>query len=262
MILKYSLVPGLAAYLEMMSKWVMKSHLNGCGKEKSWSVFYQNVQAMSHDQLPSALLNYVALSVFEDFLCVEYPNVLPPTTDFVNEHTVTKEDLQVLHYVGGAILRKLRKASNDNYLPYIEALTCGATDVTVSADTLEQEPTSSNFMSEFTRSKDRGGLMYMHDEAVEILGHIESIFRNFVDKSVINVHDFVKQCSIRIGDKLVEYFHVRGELIEDDILSDILHDICSHFFNIRIHHRCKIMKEKLSVKKTKGLRKTLKMKAE
>lgn len=161
--------------------------------------------------------------------------------------TVSSEEKDILHYIGGSIVHSLRAQVKDEDLDRLAVIKCLSSD----------KPPSGTGRS-LTSLYDRGGLTYVRNEVVTCLVRSEENFRLYC-----NADRFL---ATSISDKLITsefYKCTYNSLATEKAKEDILQRLLKQFFKIRIHHKCKRYMDKYRLEsklssKQKGIRKELK----
>lgn len=213
---------------------VHKSRLVGINREASQMAFYQQaadgmpqVTALTGD---NQLTMWMALQIFNQLLDAMSHNAQVHT----QVGKITSEEADIAHYIGGCVISKLRKRSR----------TDGEREV-LSFFVSEEAPEEGTLVN----VKSRGRLTNITKDTESMFVELEQVFRDIFphsDKSVSEMQykDVCYKNQV-IQDCFFNSVHsVESTSDKEKIFSKILH----LFFKIRVHHKCKIIIDKVRSK--------------
>ncbi len=245
------------AALSKMSQWARNGAFPGMSKENSWGKFNQNVLGIkvNIDGLSPHVITLLCIRVFTAFLARKWTRINQnKTLATAMERKLDRRDFEVLAYIAGYIVRKLKyrylRTKKPGKQCIVELLATNSNDPAVQ-------------YAKLIETKDRGGLFYVKQSMVELLAVVECRFRDFCRGSEFSIQKFISECVPVCEDDFLFCIEDSGEtneLSEADMHS-VLCDVLRLFSKIRIHHRCKVLSEKVKGTK-KSLRKGLKKQSE
>ncbi len=239
-----------------LEKCVVVGQLVSYSKERSWTKFNKLMAAgklVKSDLLPDQSLTFVAFDVFTNLL----NRIWPPKEPLkVHNKTVKKRDYEILAYIGGSLLRKikdhLRKHKRYEELRLIELLVCEPGD-------------EGQEYGKLVRVKDRGGLTYLTQCTVELFGKIEAFFREKTEnRRSYSIDAFLSEGLPFIEDDFMFAINETGDggSFTPQVIHKVMTRLLKKFFTCRAHHRCKVLIEPIRLEhRKKGLRKSLKKKS-
>ena len=160
---------------------------------------------------------------------------------------ITQEEADVAHYIGGFVCCKLKQ--RNKLYEYKEVL---------SALESAEEPKPKTLLT----AKSRGQLTNLSKDGQSFFVELEQIFRDTFPSTVTTVseHDFCQRCMA--SDVVQDCFHSCTHCIDTMKKDNVLTDMISLYFKVRIHQKCKCVVDKIrntkrDSKKEKALRSKL-----
>lgn len=223
--------------------------LNGCiiigsfknqSKEKSWVKFHTTVQSIKLPPLDDQVCIFLCMSVFQAAL-----NRLWPVVNEVGgalETKVGNEDNDIISYIGGSVLRKLREKVRDGeYGRCLQHMQCTPEEAV---------------QATLTQTKDRGGLTFLGEKTFIFFKKAEAEFRARNDEKPVDRHTFMSGSYEALKEDFCKIFS--DSSFPDSVLEQVLRDVMVTFHKIRIHHRGRVLMQKLEQTRKKSLRRSLK----
>ena len=230
----YLIVKELAPRLDWLNGCLTdRWHLLPISREKVWSSYHEallanlnNLTELTGSRLISSL---ISLNSMKHLIKVNYT---PPAATTPPPVDLTERDYDILVYVSGFILRKLKKNPLTEYL--------------------ETEVTTSGLIG----TKNRGGLIQPKEEVVKIVEEMEVVFRQLAEKSVNRDLFFQLLLENDIQTNFLELF--KEVSCMSDSVDHFYVEFCNIFFLVRSHHKCRtLVEEYVRCNKTKRKSKAL-----
>lgn len=231
-------------------------------KEKAWTKFHvamlnpKNVEPISNFA-GQDVSTWLCFALFEEM--TEYAFCSKESEVQVYATTLNKHDKDVISYVGGAVVQKLRQRA---YRLKDSSDKNGILDCVQNLSVDEARKGS------MTEMLDRGGLVKLHPRIELLFESLEIKFRSlFKGFSVSLPFEAFFHESMTL-DEVSAAFHNQLYNIhsEETLKEKLLRDLIFLFFKIRTHHQCKTFmddfyKQTHKEKREKGLRKRLRQNA-
>lgn len=215
----------------------MRTTFKASSKDKSWNRFHEKVKEIRIPYLNVRLSRYLCLCIFEACLRRLWPeaNIFQELLD----SNVTDDDYDVISYIAGSVLSKLRRQASGDPLRLINSLTCTSEDAAHAT---------------LTEIKDRGGLTYIGEGTFNLFKKAEGFFKSSNPNEKV---PFISQCKALLAE---DFYALVEEEYSDSVIEGVLDGIISKFFKIRINHRGKVLMQKAKDGgvRQKSLRTTLK----
>ena len=103
----YSSVSAIAKKLEGLPGWIAGGKLVGFAKERSWKKFQANILNVKVENVADYLVQYIATDVYDKLLEQKHPAY--PLKDYALEHPIDTVDKEIIAYIAGCIMHKLKK---------------------------------------------------------------------------------------------------------------------------------------------------------
>ena len=188
---------------------------------------------------------------------------------------ITTEEENVVYYVGGyvvhALIRKYERLANQSANRYAKYLRSFASDVSIANSDDHTYASLDEFVSHWLHLQDKGGLVKVNDQAFRLFLSIENVVRvelpakllgKFYEDST-SYKDKILDSVLQDGEVSRCWIILLGEVAQTEDGKNLLTDIISLWIHSRGYgltsswlERHKREKE-LTVRKTKGLRKSL-----
>ena len=213
-----------------------------------WEVFLVKCS----EKVPPLLYQHITDELFEDIIkkSLGVSTKLPASESATNVEALSNEEENAIHYVGGYVLRELKKDhSNSSILPLIEKLTV-----------TEKRSTRIEPSQQWVMSVDRGGLTKITDEAFQCFCDIEIAMRRYL--KVDNTRDMNEQFSNKVVDAILHDENLlfdwcfAVECIEEEVATQCLEKIIKKWFVIRGFSFAKSLMEMYKQASKKGTDKT------
>ncbi|XP_076447573.1 uncharacterized protein LOC143284615 [Babylonia areolata] len=247
---------------------VPRSKFLNAAKERAWGnyhcAFLKNMESLTETTKSSQVSAWIALRIFQRLVSDCYCN---RKSDCEPDTFIPEEEKTVIRYVAGSVIKKIKQKlwrlqKNHHIDEQIECLN----NLTLHSG---EEEGCSQSATDMTKLLDRGGLTYVKPNISEMFCTVEVVFRQLAgtgnDVKEVSVNSFVAACleSTDVTERYYDTLYQCGQSLSTKIAGDVLIHILDLFFRIRIHHKMKIMMDKVRYelnlkKKQKGLRKTLK----
>ena len=190
--------------------------LAGITKEKSWTNFHHLVPTLQVPGVTANVSSFIALKVFSSMVLRKWPK---ESEKPIVGTELTESDNDVLVYIGGAIVHKLKSRYTDpTKQNLIVMLACGSDDPCAC-------------FSKLTKTKDRGGLTYIKQNALEMLKKMEKLFMSKVNDGQIK-EKFVSDCKQLIEDDFLFCLYESGDFSksDDENVVAVMSDVINLFF--------------------------------
>ena len=213
-----------------------------------WEAFLAGVGG----KVPPLLYQHITDELFEDIIKKSFglSSKLPASESAANIEALSNEEENTIHYVGGYVLRELKKdRCNSSILPLIEKLIVP-----------EKRPTKIDPSRQWVTSVDRGGLTKITDEAFQCFCDIEIAIRRYL--KVDNTRDMNEQFSKKVVDAILHDENLlfdwcfAVECIEEEAATQCLEKIVKKWFVIRGFLFAKSLMEMYKQASKKGTDKT------
>lgn len=226
-----------------------KSKLSGVNKEHCQAAFYKmmaagvpDLTALSGDH---QLTMWLCINVLAEFWTSSSPLIEPKSSATLD--AITLEEVDVAHYIGGFVCCKLKQRSKvSEYRAVVRAL----------------ESDDDPDLKTLVAAKSRGQLTHLSKDGQCIFAELEKIFRYMFPSSATNISedDFCQKCLT--NEVIQDCFHNCTHSLDTTLKDNVLMDIISLYFKVRINQKCKcvvdkIRNTKLDSKKEKALRSKL-----
>jgi len=224
-----------------LKKIVADACKRGINREKLWSSFHQKtsseefttkwenfalqlgvrVSPLFYQHITDEIFNELIKNTFE----------VQTRTNILEKTTLSFEEENVVHYVGGYVLHSLMKdPGNSGILPLLEKLCCNEDSAYVG--------THVGTSCQWTKSLDRGGLTHITDEAFQCFYEIEVVCRQYLraDRTREMTTGFTKTLTTAIlndDDLLFSWCLAVGADTSDDIANQCLPQIVKKWIAIR-----------------------------
>ena len=147
---------------------------------------------------------------------------------------ITAEEIDIAHYIGGAVISKLKKKSkSDDELNVLKNFVS------------EEAPEEGTLL----HAKSRGKLTNMTSDSKGMFVELEQVFRDTFPCTTakVNAADYKAAC---YKNKVIQdcYFSSVFALDNISVKDKVLSDIIQLYFTIRIHHKCKIILDSVRAK--------------
>ena len=212
-----------------------KSKLRGVNREASQTAFIQlmagGVQDLTKLSGNHQLTMWISTTVFEGF-CKTITTELPSTAE--TSMPISSEEADITHYIGGFVSCKLKKRHSDT--KYKDVVTALESD---------EEPATNTLIA----AKSRGKLTNLSKDGQCMFVELENVFRFLFPSSVVNASPtvYIEKC---VGnDTVQDCFHSATHHLDTSLKGDVLSDMISLYFKVRIHQKCKCLIEKVRNKK-------------
>ena len=190
------------------------------------------------------------------------------STPTLDAQFLSDEDKDIVNYIGGSVVSKLKKAAWQHTSEKEERLVILRTlQVTHGDKAIDHSSSESkeDVHSKMTHTLDRGGLVYLKPKITEMFWLLECLFCQASKGTTFSKYDYMKVCCSN-NEVLCNYFETVYEAEgPDELKEELLGSLICLYFKIRIYQRCRVFMDKIRgqkqmAKKQKGLRKTLLMK--
>ena len=232
-------------------------------KEKAWTNFHSSYIACMED-LYLYTENYrtsftLCKSLFHKLLDKNFQK--KSNTSSKKLESVSQKDIEIVAYIGGSLICSLKKnKKNKHILQLIEHFK-------LKQEFDDNEELNLPSYTQLIQTLDRGGLQYPSEQAQTFFMSLESkILEVCGDSSLNNCSkgDFITICS-EDSEVREKYNIVLDDEDFDELKNDLFVKFVKGYFNVRVHHECKMFMERYRNRKAlskhqKGLRKSLQKK--
>ncbi len=214
-----------------------KSKVGGVNREAAQSLFFKEVSGGLNSELvkfavDSQLAMWLTLNVFTRALDTTSQKVCTAS----KPHNITPEEVDIAHYIGGFVVKRLKQRSRQSELEVLETFVDSAPDF-VQAKTL-------------LAAKSYGQLTKLTQEEECMFFELEQVFRDICSVSVphMNINQYKAQC---LGNEVIQNcfysssYHLEHSAAKDIVLSGII----SLYFKVRVHHKCRTIVDRLRAKR-------------
>lgn len=233
---------------------VTKSKVTGINREASHSAFFKlssskdNLTALTALTGSHQLTVWLALNVFE--LLLNQATESGHDASATMTEPLASEEADIVHYIGGFVIKKLSERCHST--EQRDILTSFVADSQAEPNTL-------------LAAKSHGKLTNISSEARCMFVELEQVFKETVRPSIVNPSGnkacFLKACE---SNKVIQdcfYNSTYGEE-HSQLKDEVFFDIISLYFTVRIHHKCKIIVDRVRARnkvssKEKALRSKL-----
>lgn len=143
------------------------------------------------------------------------------------QETLSKEEEDIVHYIGGFVIAKLKKSSRaEDYTHLCHMFV---------SESMEQHT--------LVAAKSRGRLTALTKDGKCIFVGLEEVFRNMYPASVVRMScdEFITVC--QENSVIQDCFHSATDVLESKFKDQLFIDIVRLYFKVRVHQKCKIYLE-------------------
>ena len=236
----FSVVAEASLMLQMLfSKCLVKSfRIQGDNRIASQTAFYKasedgTMQELTHLLGDHQLSMWLSLETFTKALDESTKSeTVHPTTS-----VITAEERDIAHYIGGAVVSKLKhKCTDDESCIYHKLIS-------------EEAPKQGTLL----HAKSRGKLTNLTADSKCLFVEMEQLFRDTfpTTAATINAADFQVAC---YKNQVIQdcFFSSVSELDNTSSKEKVISKIIQLYFKIRIHHNCKIILDSVRSKNKKS----------
>ena len=264
----FSPVSELFASVSFLQRCTPSGRLTPAVAERGESQWYKNTA--SHHQDITKITRSEQLTLFlcrriYDYLTKPHQSSSSSSSDI---QSLSDEDKDIVNYIGGSVVSKLKKAAWQHASEKEERLVILRTLQATSGDKGTDHSSSESkedVHSKMTHTLDRGGLVYLKPEITQMFWLLEYLFCQASKGTTFSKNDYLKVCCSN-NEVLCAYFETVYEAEgTDELKEELLGSLVSLYFKIRIYQKCRVFMDQIRAqkqmaKKQKGLRKTLAMK--
>lgn len=215
---------------------VSKSKVHGVNKEESQAKFYALMASTDGVLDLTAVTGSRQLTMW---LCVNAVDLLSPsavdsTASVSPAAPLTAEEVDITHYIGGFVVRQLKKRnSGSGYRDVIDTI--------ISSD----DPDSHTLLA----VKSRGGLLNLTTDGKALFAELEHIFRELFPPQTVHLSVSKYSGAVTANCVVQDCYHNSSASVDSSQKDKVLMDIIALYFKVRVHHKCKLIVEKVRNKK-------------
>ena len=212
---------------------VNKSKIPGVNREASQAKFFSMMSTGMQDL--TAITGNHQLTMW---LCVNAVELLARSGPTYSAATATPpptdEELDIVHYIGGFVVSKLKKRSRvSEYREVIETMISSS----------EPEPGT------LLAVRSRGGLINLTQDGKSLFVELEQVFRELFPPLTLNIALSQFSRAVLSNQVVQDCFHNSTAGIDCSHKENVVSDIVALYFKVRVHHKCKTIIEKVRSKK-------------